>query len=108
MKFKTALASTPIRSQNKHTNAIGNTFLHYQRRIYEMSVKILERKSESIEKCAGWLTNNQLNPWIFVLLQKPALAHPLNKYYNLQHPVETQGLLQWSQEPATGPYPEPD
>jgi hypothetical protein len=39
-------------------DVIGNTFLHYQRRTYEMSMKMFERESEGIEKHAGWLTNN--------------------------------------------------
>lgn len=90
--FISDLVLAPIRSQNKHMDVIGNTSLHYQRRIYEMSMKMFERESEGTEQHAEWLTNNQLNPWIFVL-QKQAIAQPLNKY-SLQRFMETQSLLQ--------------
>jgi hypothetical protein len=62
MIFISDLVLAPIRSQNKRTDIMGNIFLHYQRCIYGITMKMLERKSEGIGKHAGWLTNNEIIP----------------------------------------------
>jgi hypothetical protein len=47
-----------------------------------------------------------LTLWSWLLLEKPPVAQLLRKIS--QQFMESEGSLPFSQEPATGPYPEPD
>jgi hypothetical protein len=49
--------------------------------------------------------HNRLTPWRRVLFEKLIVAQPVKKFPSF---YGTQWFILFSQQPATGPYPEPD